>query len=241
MRANDRIESAKDHVEHAVEQVEHAVEAVVDRVKPHLRGWLHAVMAPLAVLSGLILVAFAPTRDGRLAAAVFTITAGLLFGVSALYHRGTWSTGWDTALRRMDHANIFLIIAGSYTPFALLLDRGDARTMLAIVWGGAVVGLLFRVLWVSAPRWLYVPVYLALGWVAIFYLEPLLAGGGPLVLSLIALGGLLYTAGALVYGLKRPNPSPRWFGFHEVFHTLTILAFVSHYVAASVTLYDRVA
>ncbi|EBM0725472.1 hemolysin III family protein, partial [Salmonella enterica subsp. enterica serovar Senftenberg] len=140
-------------------------------------------------------------------------------------------------LKRMDHSNIFLIIAGTYTPFALLLPPAQARTMLLIVWIGAVAGVLFRVFWVGAPRWLYTPVYVALGWVAVFYLGPLLHFGGPAIVTLIAVGGLLYTAGALVYGIKRPNPSPRWFGFHEIFHALTVAAFVTHYVAASLTVY----
>jgi hemolysin III len=111
--------------------------------------------------------------------------------------------------------------------------------MLLIVWSGAVLGVLFRVLWVSAPRWLYTPVYVALGWVAVFYLGPLVHFGGWAIVTLIAVGGLLYTLGAVVYGLKRPNPSPRWFGFHEIFHTLTVAAFAVHYVAASMTLYGR--
>jgi hemolysin III len=108
--------------------------------------------------------------------------------------------------------------------------------MLLIVWIGAIAGVLFRVLWVSAPRWLYVPIYCALGWVAVFYMGPLLKHGGPVIVTLIAMGGALYTAGAIVYGIKRPNPSPRWFGFHEIFHALTILAFSAHYVAASLAL-----
>jgi hemolysin III len=137
----------------------------------------------------------------------------------------------------MDHSNIFLIIAGTYTPFALLLPRDDARTMLLIVWIGAVAGVLFRVFWVGAPRWLYTPVYVALGWVSVFYLRDLLHFGGPAIVTLIAVGGLLYTAGAVVYGVKRPNPSPRWFGFHEIFHTLTLAAFTVHYIAVSMTIY----
>ncbi|WP_270886221.1 PAQR family membrane homeostasis protein TrhA [Pedococcus sp. 5OH_020] len=213
------------------------MESVVAAVKPRLRGWLHAGMVPLAVVAGLVLIAFAPTTAGRVAAAVFSVTAWLLFGTSAVYHRGNWSPKVAGVLKRMDHSNIFLIIAGTYTPFSLLLPRAEARTMLLIVWTGAVAGVLFRVLWVGAPRWLYTPVYVALGWVAVFYLRPLLHFGGPTVVTLIAVGGLLYTLGALVYGIKRPNPSPRWFGFHEIFHTLTVAAFTVHYIAASMTVY----
>jgi hemolysin III len=210
---------------------------MVAAVKPRLRGWLHAGMLPLTLAAGIVLIVMAQSTPGRIAAAVFSATAWLLFGTSALYHRGNWSPNVAQVLKRLDHSNIFLIIAGSYTPFALLLPRGDARTMLAVVWGGALAGVLFRVLWVDAPRWLYTPIYVALGWVAVFYLQPLLHHGGAAVVSLIAVGGLLYTLGAVVYGTKRPDPSPRWFGFHEIFHALTIAAFVTHYIAASLTLY----
>ncbi len=213
------------------------IESMVAAVKPRLRGWLHAGMVPLTVAAGIVLIALAPSTPARIAAAVFSGTAWLLFGTSAVYHRGNWSPRVAGVLKRLDHSNIFLIIAGSYTPFALLLPGSDARTMLAIVWGGAVAGVLFRVLWVGAPRWLYTPVYVALGWVAVFYLGPLLQRGGVAIVTLIAVGGLLYTLGAVVYGIKRPNPSPRWFGFHEIFHALTIAAFTVHYVAASITLY----
>jgi hemolysin III len=216
---------------------EGAIETMVAAVKPRLRGWLHAGMVPLTVAAGVVLIALAPSTPARIAAAVFSATAWLLFGTSAVYHRGNWSPRVAGVLKRLDHSNIFLIIAGSYTPFALLLPRDDARTMLAVVWSGAVVGVLFRVLWVGAPRWLYTPVYVALGWVAVFYLGPLLHRGGVAIVTLIAVGGLLYTLGAVVYGIKRPNPSPRWFGFHEVFHALTIAAFIVHYVAASMTVY----
>lgn len=214
--------------------------ALIAAVKPKLRGWLHLVMAPAALLAGLVLTVTAHTTAGRVGALVFTATAVLLFGTSAVYHRGNWSPRTGVILRRMDHSNIFLIIAGSYTPFALtLLPAQQARTLLIIVWTGALLGVGFRVFWTGAPRWLYVPVYLALGWVAVFYIGPMLHGGGPAVLTLIITGGALYTIGAVVYGTKRPNPSPRWFGFHEVFHTFTILAFVVHYIAASMAIYGH--
>jgi hemolysin III len=219
-----------------LEALEERVDAVVAAVKPHLRGWLHLAMAPLALLAGLVLVVVSDSEAARISAAVFTLTAVLLFGVSAIYHRGTWGPRMGAFLKRFDHSNIFLIIAGSYTPFALLLPRDEGRTMLVIVWLGSIAGVLFRVLWVGAPRWLYVPIYVALGWVAVFYLPPLLRHGGWLIVTLVCIGGLLYTLGAIVYGIKRPNPSPRWFGFHEVFHALTILAFTTHYVAASLAL-----
>ena len=215
------------------------VESAVAALKPHLRGWIHAGTFPLALAAGIVLVCLAPTGTARLGAAVFGLTAVMLFGTSAVYHRGTWSPRVQGVLKRLDHSNIFLIIAGTYTPFALLLlPPEQSRTLLLIVWSGALAGVLFRVLWVGAPRWLYTPVYVALGWVAVFYFGPLLQRGGVAVMTLIAVGGLLYTLGAVVYGTKRPNPSPRWFGFHEVFHVFTVAAFVVHYVAASLAVYS---
>lgn len=212
--------------------------AALSLVKPKLRGWIHAGTTPLALAAGIVLIALAPSRSSRISATVFTVTAIMLFGTSAVYHRGTWSPHVRGLLRRLDHSNIFLIIAGSYTPFAVLLLPADrARTLLLLVWGGAIAGVLFRVLWVGAPRWLYTPIYVALGWVAVVYLPDFLRRGGVALLVLIVVGGLLYSLGALIYGIKRPNPIPRWFGFHEVFHTCTVLAFVVHYIAVSFAVY----
>lgn len=207
-------------------------------VKPKLRGWLHAVTFPLSVAFGIVMVTLAPGGRARTAVAVFGVSAALLFGVSALYHRRHWSPRMTAVLKRLDHANIFLIIAGSYTPFAvLLLPTGPARTLLWIVWSGAIAGVAFRIFWVGAPRWLYVPVYVALGWVAVAYLPELLHGGGYTVFTLLILGGIFYTLGGLVYGIRRPNPSPRWFGFHEVFHALTVVAFALHCVGVGVSMF----
>jgi hemolysin III len=212
---------------------------VTEVIKPHLRGWLHLGAFPVTVVAGVVLVALSPSVPARISTAIFAVTASMLFGVSALYHRGRWSPEVQRRLKRLDHANIFLIIAGTYTPFTLLLlPPGQARQLLLIVWIGALAGVLFRVFWVGAPRWLYVPVYVALGWVAVVYTKGFLDGGGPAVLTLLLVGGGLYTLGGLVYGLKRPNPSPRWFGFHEVFHALTIGAFVVHYVGVSIVAYS---
>ena len=219
-----------------LDALETRVEAVIDHVKPKLRGWLHAGMTPVALVAGVILFALAGTTEGKVSAAVFGGTAVLLFGTSAVYHRGTWSPRVGGFLRRFDHSNIFLIIAGTYTPFALLLPPEQARRMLLIVWTGAVIGVLFRVLWTGAPRWLYVPAYAMLGWVAVFYFGPLLEHAGGAVMAWVVVGGALYSLGAIVYGTKRPDFSPRWFGFHEVFHALTILAFTAHFVAASLAL-----
>lgn len=236
-RRERTLENLRDSVEDAVGEARDAASDLAQVVRPKLRGWLHAGMAPVALVAGLVLVVYAPSQNGRISAAVFTLTAFLLFSTSAVYHRGQWSPRVTDVLKRLDHSNIFLIIAGSYTPFALLLPREQATTMLLMVWIGAIGGVLFRVFWVDAPRWLYVPMYVAMGWVAVFYIGPLWTYGGAAVMTLIALGGVLYTLGAVVYGIKRPNPSPRWFGFHEIFHALTILAFVSHYVAATIVLH----
>jgi len=215
-----------------------AARDLVAAVKPRLRGWLHAATFPLALAAGIVLSVLAPEGAPKVGAIVFTVTAALLFGTSAVYHRGHWSARMSGVLKRMDHSNIFLIIAGTYTPFALsLLPPDQARQLLLIVWSGAIGGVLFRIFWVSAPRWLYTPIYVALGWVAVFYFGPLLHFGGPAVVILMTVGGILYTLGAVVYGTKRPNPSPRWFGFHEIFHAFTVLAFVAHYVAASLAVY----
>jgi hemolysin III len=211
---------------------------VAREIKPHLRGWLHLGAFPLSVAAGIVLVALAPTATTRIACAIFAATAGLLFGVSALYHRRHWSPRADAVLRRLDHSNIFLLIAGTYTPFAItLLSSRDAQMLLGLVWGGALVGIAFRVLWIGAPRWLYLPVYVALGWAAVFWLGDFLSAAGPAAFTLIVVGGCLYSLGGLVYGLTRPDPAPRWFGFHEVFHSFTIAAFVVHYVGISMVVY----
>lgn len=200
--------------------------------KPRLRGWIHAVMAPLSLALGIVLVALTPAGAGRWSVAVFAAATVMLFGTSAIYHRGTWGPRGEAVLRRLDHANIFLVIAGTYTPLAvLLLPPSTARLLLWIVWGGAILGILMRVFWLGAPRWVYVPVYVALGWVAVGFLGQFWATGGPAVVWLIVAGGLGYTLGAVAYGLKRPNPVPGWFGFHELFHVGTVIGYVCHALA----------
>lgn len=207
--------------------------------KPRLRGWLHAVAAPIAGLAVVTLAFLAPPAL-RLPVAAFAATTVLLFVVSAVYHRGSFSPRVTAILQRWDHANIFLVIAGSATPFAVaLLQPGPARTMLAVLWLGAAGGALVRVLWSRAPRWLFVPMYLALGWVSVAFLPSFLgseAMSGAVhawVLGLIATGGVLYTIGAGVFATRWPDPSPRWFGFHEVFHSFTLGGWLSHFVAAA--------
>jgi hemolysin III len=221
------------------ERIGEQVRETLDEVKPRLRGWMHAASAPLTLAAGVVLVVLSPTASTRIGSAVFATSALVLFTVSAIYHRGTWSPRVWRFLRRFDHANIFLLIAGSYTPFTLLLLHGSERVvLLSVVWTGAVLGVLFRVFWNDAPRWLYTPIYMALGWAAVFYFGEFVQNASTAVVVLMAVGGGLYTLGGIVYGFKKPDPFPRWFGFHEVFHSLTIAAFAAHYVGVSIATYS---
>ncbi|MBA3290696.1 MAG: hemolysin III family protein [Actinobacteria bacterium] len=212
---------------------------LVEEIKPRLRGWLHTGIVPIALVAGVVLVAAAPEGRARWSAVIFALTSLLLFTTSAVYHRGRWSKRSLAVLKRLDHLNIYLIIAGSYTPFALLaLDPPASTILLAVVWSGAIAGVLFRLFWLDAPRWLYTGLYISIGWAAIF-VSPLLVGGAGVVASaLVLIGGVLYTLGAVVYGLQRPDPWPAWFGFHEVFHAFTVAAWAVHYVAVSFVVFD---
>ncbi|MEU0935188.1 MULTISPECIES: hemolysin III family protein [unclassified Embleya] len=216
----------------------HAFPAPLTPIKPKLRGWIHAGTFPLAVAAGIVLVALAGDAKSRVACGVFALTAAMLFGTSGVYHRGNWGPRGEAVLRRLDHANIFLIIAGTYTPLTILLLGKSDQILLWVVWIGALAGIGFRVFWIGAPRWLYTPIYVALGWAAVFYLPEFMREGGVAVVVLVIVGGVLYSLGAVVYGIKRPNPSPQWFGFHEVFHAFTLLAFASHFVAVALVALD---
>lgn len=211
------------------------VKEAVAPLKPKLRGWLHAGWTPLIVLGTIVLIVVSRTPTARVGNAVFLAGALMLFGNSAVYHLGTWSPRAVAVLRRLDHANIFVFIAASYTPMALLMLRGGSRVaLLTIIWVVGVLGLLFRVLWLSAPRWLYVALYLGMGWAALGWLNQFLVAGGPLVFSLIIAGGLCYSLGAVAYATKRPNPAPGWFGFHEIFHLGTVLGCACHFAAIAI-------
>lgn len=202
-----------------------------DEVRPTWRGWIHAGTFPVALVAGIVLVVVADGAAAKWAAAIFATTSLLMFGVSALYHRFDWSPSTKLLLKRIDHSNILLLIAGTYTPLAVLaLPESKSVLLLSLVWGGAAVGILFRVFWVHAPRLLYVALYLALGWAAVMYLGDLFAANVTMMV-LVIVGGLLYTGGAVVYALKRPNPWPGRFGFHEIFHVCTVLAFLCHWTA----------
>ncbi len=246
MTPRDRVDHAVGRAEQAVERASELMSDKLAEVKPRLRGWLHAGTAPVALVAGIVLVALSPTASTRIGSAAFALSALLVFTVSAIYHRGTWSPRTWAFLRRFDHANIFVLIAGTYTPYALLFLEGSARTtLLLVVWAAAIAGVVFRVFWTDAPRWLYTPMYLGLGWAAVFFIPQFVDGADRFssgiaiaTLVLVAAGGILYTVGGVVYGLKRPNPSPHWFGFHEVFHSFTVLAFAAHYVGISLATYS---
>lgn len=201
-------------------------------IKPTWRGWIHAGVLPIVIAGGIVLVILANGMPAKITTAIFFASSLLLFGNSALYHRFNWSPKVKLALKRIDHANIFLLIAGSYTPITwLALPQDKAILLMSLIWGSAVLGIGFRVFWISAPRWLYTPIYVAMGWGAIAFVVDFMNANAPMMILILA-GGLCYTIGAVVYALKKPNPFPGKFGFHEIFHSLTVLAFMCHWVAA---------
>lgn len=207
-----------------------------------MRGWLHFWSFLVSVATGAALISVAAATvslKAALATSVYGATVLGLFGVSALYHRRNWlSKRARTLMKRLDHSMIFLFIAGTYTPFALLaMQPATGNIVLAVVWGGALAGVALKMAWPHAPRWLGVPIYIALGWVAVFVLPDLLHHAGVAALVLLLVGGAFYTAGAVFYGTKWPNPWPKVFGYHEFFHAATVLAAVCHYIAIWFTLY----
>lgn len=227
----DLAEHPSEHGQTPREAAKAAAEAAK---KPSARGWIHAVALPVALFAGLVLVAISDTATARWSTAVFAASGVILFGMSALYHRFNWTPKTKAALRRLDHANIFILIAGTYTPMAMLaLPFPKSVILLSLVWGGAIIGILLRVFFLNAPRWLYVALYLVLGWAAVMYIVDLFAFSIPMAI-LIIVGGLAYSVGAIAYATKRPNPSPNHFGFHEIFHTFTVVAWACHWAAVLV-------
>ena len=199
--------------------------------RPVLRGWIHAVATPCSLAATTILACRATTAPAVAATVVFAVCSVELFGVSAVYHLGSWSARVRAVLGRVDHADILFLIAGTYTPLSVLVLRGGERiAVLSVVWVAAVLGALSLIAWAGLPRSARVAAYVVLGWVAIPVLPELLRSAGPATL-LVAAGGGLYTLGALVYGRRRPDPWPRVFGFHEVFHCLTVAAFACQFIA----------
>jgi hemolysin III len=200
--------------------------------KPTWRGWIHTGVLPLVIAAGIVLIVLADGAVAKTASAIFFASSFLLFGNSALYHRFNWSPKVKVALKRVDHANIFLLIAGSYTPMTMLaLQRDLGLPLLIAIWITAILGIGFRVFWIGAPRWLYVPIYIAMGWAALGFVTQFFEANTPMMILILS-GGLCYTIGGIVYALKKPNPFPGHFGFHEIFHSLTVLAFMSHWTAS---------
>jgi hemolysin III len=211
--------------------------------RPRMRGWLHYWSFYVSLAGGATLIALAGSTVSGLAAlatSVYVATVLGLFGVSALYHRHTWQSSAARAwMKRLDHSMIFLFIAGTYTPFSLLaMDRSTGYVVLAVVWGGALAGVALKLLWPHAPRWLGVPIYLAVGWVAVFVLPQILHHAGVAALVLMLAGGLLYSIGAVFYATRWPNPWPSTWGHHEFFHAATVLAAACHYIAIWFVLYS---
>lgn len=203
-------------------------------IKPKLRGWIHAITAPLALAACIVLTVLAPTTTLKIGSAAYLACSLLLFANSGVYHisNGHFPVKVSQLLRRIDHANIYLLIAGTYTPLALALMTPDhQRLVLGIIWTGAVIGMVANVCWITAPRWLFTILYVVLGWVAVWFIPELYRAGGAAIVVLIAAGGVIYTLGAVVYALKKPDPLPRWFGFHEIFHACTVAAWVCQCIA----------
>ncbi|WP_330271010.1 hemolysin III family protein [Lentzea sp. NBC_00516] len=212
-------------------------------LRPRLRGWLHLWSFVASVATGATLIALAASTvsaRAALATSVYGLTVLGLFGVSALYHRVTWkSERVRTWMKRLDHSMIFVFIAGTYTPFALLAMNPDTgRIVLTVVWIGAILGVTLKLAWPHAPRWLGVPIYIALGWVAVFVLPELLHHAGVAALVLLLVGGALYTVGAVFYATRWPNPWPQVFGYHEFFHAATVVAAICHYIAIWLAMYS---
>ena len=215
-------------------------------VRPRLRGWIHSGMIPLLSAAFAVLIAKSPTPIAVIGSSIYAASALLLFGISGIYHRYAWNPPTMLFFRRFDHANIYIFIAGTYTPFTFLFLHGGARwTLFGVVWGCALAGTIFKMFMPNAPRWLSTPLYVLMGWVIVAFL-PQMSDATKIyptwvvvsAMILIAAGGLLYTIGAVVYALKKPNPIPEWFGFHEVFHAFTAVAFVCQYIAVSMATYS---
>jgi hemolysin III len=205
-------------------------------MKPRLRGVSHQYAFFVAMAAGAALVVLARGAEARVAVAVYALSLCAMFGASALYHRIDWPPRPSVWLRRLDHSMIYVLVAGTYTPFALLvLEPALGWTLLGVVWAGAVAGVVVSLVWIDAPRWLSAVLYVVLGWVGVMALPELWDRAGAMAVALLATGGVLYTLGALVYARRRPDPAPRVFGFHEVFHALVIAAAISQFASVALT------
>src|SRR3954454_3529639 len=229
----ERATAAKEAVGERATAAKEATAEAIASVKPKLRGVSHEWAFFLSLGFGATLIILAETPKATLAVAIYAVSLSALFGTSALYHRVNWTRPsvrqW---MRRLDHSMIFVLIAGTYTPFALLvLDGPLADAILAVVWIGAVAGAIVEMVWIDHPKWVAALIYLSLGWVAVISFPELWNDMGVAGTLLVAAGGLLYTAGAVVYATQRPTPNPRVFGYHEVFHLFVILAAAAHFAA----------
>jgi hemolysin III len=202
--------------------------------RPRFRGVIHQWSFFVALAAGAALVAWAPAGRATAASAVYAVALAGLLGTSALYHRITWKPRARAWLRRLDHSMIFVLIAGTYTPFAVLVLDGSIRDVVLVgVWIGAAAGIVFTLLWVDAPKWLAATAYVVLGWFSIIAVPQIAERAGAGALVLLALGGAAYTAGAVVYARRRPDPRPATFGYHEIFHVLVVVAAAAHFAAVA--------
>lgn len=204
----------------------------VTEVRPRLRGWFHVIAAIAAIVLAPILIVAADGAASVTAASIYAGGVIALFVVSGTYHRVLFTTRFAPVARRLDHSMIFVFIAATYTPFALLaLDGVSSLIVLVIAWAGAAIGIAINMLWVDAPPWVTVAPYLAVGWCIVPFIDEVFRGLGGAGFTLLLIGGLVYTIGALVYATRLPNPWPAWFGYHEVFHLLVVGAVALHYVS----------
>jgi hemolysin III len=239
--AGERLGAARDaagrQVADARENASLAAHAVANKLsqKPRLRGVSHQWAFFLSLGAGLALVLAASGTRAVIAMSIYAFSLSAMLGTSALYHRITWTPEVRAWMRRLDHTMIFVFIAGTYTPFALLVMHGTlAEVVLIVVWASAAAGVILNLVWINAPYWFTAAVYLSTGWVAIVTLPQLWNEIGPVGVGLIALGGALYTAGAVIYARRRPDPRPQVFGYHEIFHVLVIAAAAVQYAAVAI-------
>ncbi len=234
--AGERMADARTAATERMADARTAAEDFIARQKPKLRGVTHEWAFFLSLGAGGALVAAAPTPRATLAVAIYAASLSALLGVSALYHRVTWRRPeirrW---MRRLDHSMIFLLIAGTVTPFAVLVLEGPwAKALLIAVWAGAAAGIVVELIWVEAPKWATTIVYLSVGWIGLLGFPGIIVNAGLGAGVLIAVGGVLYTAGAVVYARQRPDPNPAVFGYHEIFHLLVIAAAAAHFAAVAI-------
>jgi hemolysin III len=234
--ASERVTEARSAATERVTEAKAAAEELIERAKPRLRGVTHEWAFFISLLAGAGLIIAAPSGQSRIAMAIYAFSLSGLLGTSALYHRVNWQRPeirrW---MRRLDHSMIFLLIAGTVTPFALLVMSGPlASALLIAVWAGAAAGIIVELIWVDAPKWVSTIVYLAVGWIGLLGFPAIVVDAGIGAGILIAAGGIFYTTGAIVYARQRPDPNPAVFGYHEIFHVLVLAAAAAHFAAVAI-------